>query len=376
MERKHFFCTPVQFEKLLDAIKDSGYKLLGPKVEEETIILDELASARDLPIGWTDEQSPGKYRLKPRGDAAYFGYNLGPHSWKKYLFPPKEKLWTAKRQEDQRLVLWQEVQPQEKLAFIGVRACEMQGILVLDKVFSNTVASSSQYQRRRENLFIVAVNCTTAAGTCFCVSMNAGPTVDTGYDLSLTEVIDPPTHFFVVASGSCRGEVLLSSLDLRDATPEECLSAKIHVDRTVDMMVRHVDNANVPAMLMDSWDAHRWDKVAERCINCANCTLACPTCFCSDVQEEVSMDGTHAERWQRWESCFNLSHSYIHGGSIRSTASSRYRQWLTHKFGTWWQQFGVSGCIGCGRCIAWCPVGIYVTEELALLQLEKHEEHK
>ena len=371
MENRALFCTTAQFEQLLDLIKNDGYKLLGPTIRDDTIIYDELRSAKDLPIGWKDEQDPGRYRLKRRNDSAYFGYNLGPHSWKKYLFPPKEKLWTINKQENNKLAILQEVEPvEEKMAFIGVRACEMQAIFVLDKVFNTKVAVYQQYQRRRENTFIMAVNCTTAANTCFCASMQSGPAVKEGYDLSLTEVVDENQHYFILKIGSERGESICKALQFSIASSEESGLAHTHVERTIDKMIRKVDNDHVHEVLAESWDSKQWDKVAERCINCANCTMACPTCFCSDTQDVVSIDAKHVDRWQSWESCFNLSHSYIHGGSIRSSAKSRYRQWLTHKFGTWWDQFGVSGCVGCGRCITWCPVGIDVTEELKQLQIE------
>lgn len=376
MENKALFCTVAQFEQLLDVIKHAGYKLLGPTVCDEVIIYDELQSAKDLPIGWMDEQDPGRYRLKRRNDNAYFGYNLGPHSWKKYLFPPKEKLWSAKKQENNQLVILQEVQPpDEKMAFIGVRACEIQAIFVLDKVFHTKIAVYPQYQRRRENTLIVAVNCTTVANTCFCASMQSGPAVTHGYDLSLTEVIDERQHHFILMIGSLRGKELCARLQFRPATDDETHLAEAHVERTIEKMIRKVDNAHVHEVLENSWDSKQWDKVAKRCINCANCTMACPTCFCSDTEDVVNIDATHVDRWQSWESCFNLSHSYIHGGSVRHSAQSRYRQWLTHKFGTWWDQFGVSGCVGCGRCITWCPVGIDVTEELKHLQIEYNEKN-
>ncbi len=376
MKNKALFCEPSQFEQLLDLIKKAGYKLLGPTVRDEVIIYDELHSAKDLPIGWMDEQDPGRYRLKRRSDRAYFGYNLGPHSWKKYLFPSQEKLWTAKKQENGFVILQEAPLPEEKMAFIGVRACEMQAIFVLDKVFNTKLAVYQQYQKRRENTFIMAVQCTTAANTCFCASMQSGPKVKEGYDLALTEVIDEHVHYFILMIRTERGRSICKSLPFREATDDECHLAGVHVERTVEKMIRKVDNAHVHEVLMQSWDSKQWDKVADRCINCANCTMACPTCFCSNTEDLVNIDATQVDRWQSWESCFNLSHSSIHGGSVRSSAQSRYRQWLTHKFGTWWDQFGVSGCVGCGRCITWCPVGIDVTEELKELQVEYNEKNR
>jgi Fe-S-cluster-containing hydrogenase component 2 len=118
----------------------------------------------------------------------------------------------------------------------------------------------------------------------------------------------------------------------------------------------------------------RWDDVAERCLSCTNCTLVCPTCFCFAVEDVNSLDGERAERTQRWDSCFTLGHSMLHGaGSVRGDTRSRYRQWLTHKLSTWWDQFDESGCVGCGRCISWCPAGIDLTEEVAAIAREKEQ---
>jgi ferredoxin len=373
MDKKSLHCSVNQFQKLLDLVKGDGYKLLGPTIRNQVIIYDEIQSAQDLPIGWMDEQDPGYYRLKRRSDQAYFGYNLGPHSWKKYLFPPREKLFSARRQEN-GIVVFQEAEPiVEKMAFIGARACEIQAIFIQDKVFKHKLATYKQYQERRENLFIMAVNCTRAVNTCFCVSMGTGPEVTEGYDLALTEIINEKEHYFVIVIGSSKGKALCDLLALQPAGDAECQTAQELVEKNKEQMVRSVDNEHVHDMLAKSWNCKRWDKVAERCINCANCTLVCPTCFCSDSEDKISVDGSQVNRWQTWDSCFNLSHSFIHGGSIRESAKSRYRQWLTHKFGTWWDQFGVSGCVGCGRCIAWCPVGIDVTEELHELKKESDE---
>ena len=370
MDKKSLRCTVDQFQKLLGLIKGDGYKLLGPTIRNQVIIYDEIQSAQDLPIGWMDEQDPGHYRLKRRSDQAYFGYNLGPHSWKQFLFPPREKLFSARKQQNGMVVFQENQLIVEKMAFIGARACEIQAISVQDKVFNHKLAVYKQYQQRRDNLFIMAVNCTRNVNTCFCVSMDAGPEVTEGYDLALTEVINDHEHYFVMNVGSNKGQSFCDQLQLQSAGQTECRSAQLLVEKNKEQMVRNVDNEHVHEMLAKSWNCKRWDQVAQRCVNCANCTLVCPTCFCSDNEDKVSLDGSQVDRWQSWDSCFNLSHSSIHGGSIRESAKSRYRQWLTHKFGTWWDQFGVSGCVGCGRCITWCPVGIDVTEELKELKIE------
>ena len=309
MDDNKYLCTLDQFHRLLDSIQEGGYKLLGPMIQNEAIIYDEIHSPQDLPIGWTDEQDPGRYRLKRRSDEAYFGYNLGQHSWKKYLFPPSEKLFSA-RKENGRVIFQESFPPIEKMAFIGIRACEIRALLVQDKVFKNKIDTYMQYQKRRDNLFIMAVSCTKSVNTCFCASMNAGPEVTDGYDLALTEIIDDHEHYFVISIGSAKGQAFCDPLVLELAGEAQCEAARCAVEKNREHMVRHVDNEHVHDMLSKSFNCKRWDEVAERCINCANCTLVCPTCFCSDSEDQASLDGRESERWQTWDSCFNLSIVY------------------------------------------------------------------
>ena len=129
------------------------------------------------------------------------------------------------------------------------------------------------------------------------------------------------------------------------------------------MIKRRMNTSVIRELLYNNLENPHWDEVATRCLNCANCTMVCPTCFCTTVQDVTDLTGKHAERWRKWDSCFSTEFSYIHGGSIRTSAKSRYRQWLVHKLASWHDQFGTSGCVGCGRCITWCPVGIDITEE-------------
>jgi ferredoxin len=354
-------------DELFTALSKRGYRLIGPAVREGAIVYDEIHSAADLPAGWTDEQDGGTYRLKRRSDGALFGYTVGPQSWKKFLHPPAVRLWQADRKGGVFQVAEEKPETQ-KTAFIGVRSCDLHAIGVQDKVFLTGRYVDPLYQARRENAFIVAVNCGQAGGTCFCVSMGTGPRAETGFDLALTEICEPDRHYFTVEAGSERGAEVLAELPHREAQEEERTAAEDTVAKAAREMGRRMDTTNIKELLYQNYEHPRWEQVAARCLTCANCTMVCPTCFCTTVEDVTDLTGEHAERWQKWDSCFTKDFSYIHGGSIRATPKARYRQWMTHKLATWIDQFGTSGCVGCGRCITWCPVAIDITEEVRAIR--------
>jgi ferredoxin len=256
------------------------------------------------------------------------------------------------------------------LAFIGVRACELSAIAIQDRVFLGGKFVDRDYAARRTGNFVVAVNCGEPAATCFCVSMDTGPRAREGYDLALTELLDGE-HRFLVQVGSPAGAEVLAELPSRPAEATDVTAADAVVDSTAARMGRTMESADLRDLLAGKLEHPRWDDVAERCLTCGNCTMVCPTCFCSSVEDATDLTGTEATRTRVWDSCFSLDYSYIHGGSVRTSGRSRYRQWLTHKLGTWHDQFGTSGCVGCGRCIAWCPVGIDITAEVAALRAEE-----
>lgn len=352
---------------LLDILCRQGYRVIGPTVRDRAIVYDDIAAPADLPQGWTDAQDAGRYRLERRGDEALFGFTVGPQSWKRFLHPPVLNLWKARREGDSIRV---SAPPEaaEPMAFIGVRACELSAIAIQDKVFLGGPYADPHYRARREKAFIVAVNCGTAGATCFCVSMNTGPKAEAGFDIALTEIMDDGGHRFVVEAASEAGRSVLAGLPQRPTTESDIAAADAVVARTAASMGRQMPAGEVRELLTRNLEHPRWADVAERCLSCANCTMVCPTCFCTSVEDASDLTGDETSRNRRWDSCFTMDFSYIHGGSVRPTTKSRYRQWLTHKLATWHDQFGSSGCVGCGRCITWCPAGIDITEEVRAIR--------
>ncbi len=355
------------FPQFLGAIQAKGYLIVGPTVRDGAIVYGPIGSETDLPIGWTDRQEGGSYRLERRADAALFGYNVGPHSWKKYLYPPRERLFTAHRDGTSFRVSPEPID-ERPTAYLGVRACELAAIRIQDRVFTGGPVVDPGYAGRRRNVLLIAVQCGQAASTCFCVSMGTGPGVRDGFDLALTELLQASRHEFVVEAGTPRGAEVLAGVPVRPAGGEELTAAEALVARTAGSMGRTMDTTGIRDLLRENLEHPRWDDVAKRCLSCTNCTMVCPTCFCSTNEEVPDLDATRVERWRRWDSCFNLAFTELHGKSVRASGRSRYRQWMTHKLGTWHDQFGSSGCVGCGRCITWCPVGIDLTEEVAAIR--------
>ena len=354
-------------QEIFDALASRGYRVIGPTVRDGAIVYDSVTTLDDLPVGYTDRQDAGRYRIEQRADTALFGYAVGSHSWKRFLHPPVERLWRVRREGGGFSIVENE-EVTEPLAFIGARACELRAIAIQDQVFLAGQYVGKSYKIRRDHAFIVAINCGQAGGTCFCVSMDTGPKVEAGFDLALTELIEEGRHLFVMELGSAAGVDLVKDLPHRPATAEEIAAAERVVDQTRGQMGRTLETNGLKELLQANANHPRWDEVAGRCLTCGNCTNVCPTCFCTTIDDTTDISGTIAERVRRWDSCFTLDFSYVHGGSVRNTPRSRYRQWMTHKLAHWIDQFGSSGCVGCGRCITWCPVGIDITEEAAAIR--------
>ena len=347
---------------LFDRLANAGYELIGPRIADGAVTLSSITSVGELPQGIRDDQQAGKYRLVPGDASRIFDAVVGPHSVKSYLFPPRTTVLEVLRVRGSWEATIPEL-PQPKRAIIGVRSCDLHAIGIQDRVFLHGPHRDLEYAARREGLFLVAVNCGRSAPTCFCVSMNTGPAVGDGADLVLTELGDG----FTLRIGSDRGLSIAADLDYVLVSPEQSAEADAIPKQAASQQHRRINLDTVHDTLMNNLNHARWDDVANRCLSCANCTMVCPTCFCSTVNEVTDLSGDRTTRERVWESCFNEEHSWASGGAVHSNTKSRYRQWLTHKLATWVDQFDMSGCVGCGRCITWCPVGIDLTEEVAAI---------
>ncbi len=350
-------------DDLIKVLRVLDYRVIGPTESNGVIEFAELGDASELPWGLRDEQKPGSYSVSKGGDRA-FEFSNGPTSLKRYFHPTERHLWTVDASGGQ--LQFEEARVQvPKYAFLGIRPCDLASLDILDQVFLNGVETNRYYESCRQNSLYVAVNCSSAGDLCFCASMETGPTARSGFDISLTELRSSDAYRVLIEIETDRGRSIVNQIDTSEAHENDLSLAREQSDGVARSMGRTLHTWGLRERLQENADDPAWADVAERCLTCGNCTMVCPTCFCTTVEDRASSHDQKYERWNTWDSCFSLDFTFVSGGALRQSSKSRYRQWLTHKLSTWVDQFGVSGCVGCGRCIAWCPVGIDITEEAA-----------
>jgi len=344
-----------RLDDLIAVLRSRGYQVLAPVLRDGVIRLGEVKAAAELAAGWRDEQGKGSYRLRQQEGGPVFASNVGPDSPRTFLHPPMEVVFRARKTET-GLVFEQSPVPVVPLAFLGLRACDVAARLIQDRVLLERDAS---YRARREASLVIAVQCTRAGANCFCAATDSGPAVAQGADVVLTEV----GREFLVEARTSVGESVIAELRL----PAADAALREAARQGVEEAARAMEGRFVSVDLLAKLEHPHWEQVAERCLACANCTMVCPTCFCSDQVDTTDLAGSH-ERRRVSDSCFNPEFSWMGGRPVRSSVAARYRQWLTHKLSSWQDQFGTPGCVGCGRCITWCPAGIDLREEARALQ--------
>ena len=368
MEPYRHFIKTEQLQVLINVLQDEGYICTGPVVKDGTIVFEEIDSVNQLPQGYQDSQKPGHYSLSTNQGPAYFAWANGPQALKPLLFTPKETLWKSTQTTSGEIKFHPAETQIQKIAVLGVRACDIAALKLQDQHFLQQQYIDNGYQSRRNNLLTITVNCNHPADTCFCASTGDGPFVTDGYDIALTEL---ETGFLIDAQTPA-GEAIVHKLESAEATQAHQLEAT-NLNKSASVQQRALPNLDIKSRLVSEFNNDAWHEIAIQCLSCGNCTSVCPTCFCHSEHDEPELDGTASMHVRQWDSCFTQGHSYIHGITIRSETSQRYRQWLTHKFSSWHDQYGRSGCVGCGRCISWCPVGIDVIESIGKIVDRRHD---
>jgi len=362
---------------MVSTLRTKGYTVVAPTARDGVITFAEIDNVDQIAAGVRDEMGPGKYRLIDDPLSRPFNYVVGQDSPKRFFFPPKLEL-VSMHIEGKRFVLDSTAPKPPKLAILGVRPCDLAAIHVQDRVFgygdhaaAQRCESDTYYNLARKQSLLIAVNCTQPSSTCFCDSMGTGPRAKEGFDLSMTEL----GGGFILRAGSADGRAIVSELPVREPSPSEVELGQLKIDQAIERMGRHLDTDHLMELFDEQIDHPSWDEVAKRCMSCSNCTMVCPTCFCSTVSDSNDLATGATTRTRHWESCFTHQFSYTTAGPVRGSTRARYRHWMRHKLGTWWHQFDSSGCVGCGRCITWCPVGIDITEQAHRLRHHRASDH-
>lgn len=347
----------------------SRYRIIGPKILNGTVVLSEI-SFDDIPAGYKDSQHPGSYRVEEGSPSEIFSFSPGPDSLKKFLHPSMTEAFFF-RKTAKGLTAEVPARGDTPLAFIGIRACDLAAMSLLDKIFLDGPVRHHGYEGTRKNIFIVSVNCLHPGENCFCDSMGTGPEVKEGFDLSITEI----RSALVVEPGTPTGQALLEKLPHEEITDIDIDEKKAVVSHCRERMKKSMKTGDLPGIIYRNMEHPRWTEIADRDLECGNCTMVCPTCFCNSSFDILSVKTISANlkevpgiRKRTWDSCFSKNFARVHGGNFRPSRRARYRHWMTHKLAYWIDQFGRPGCVGCGRCITWCPVGIDITHELEELR--------
>lgn len=356
-----------RLQDLLDLLLQDGWTRIGPQVRDGQIVYDSLTSASALPWNVNDLQAPGRWSLQaipPGPSPRAFAWANGPRGVKPWLFRPQENLLRIERDLRGRLKFIPQHAPAARLALIGVRPCDVRAILIQDRQFVHSQQPDPRYTAQRVGALIIAVNCTQPSDCCFCLSTGGSLRAEHGIDMAMTEA----DHGLVAEAFSARGQRLLEQLQLPLATSAEIASAEHALASAASQQRRQLPAAEQLRRELPRRSSHeRWQQLSEQCLACGHCTAVCPTCFCHRQVEQPNLDGMSSLRYRQWDSCFANGHSLLSGSELRPDSGSRYRQWLTHKLAWWHEQFGTTGCVGCGRCISGCPAGIDLTQEAARL---------
>lgn len=345
------------------------HNIIGHKIEKDVLMLSSIDFG-DIPAGYTDRQAAGMYRLVKSDNHDIFTFSSGPDSFKRYLNPPYSEVFAyqvSKRKFNASAIKSYD----NPFAFFGMRACDRAALKFYDRVFLEGVVRDFCYETLRDNLLIIALNCLYPGDNCFCLSAGTGPEFTDGYDLLITELEEE----FLLETGSQAGSRLINSLPLISVNQKDIDEKALRIKNCKEKFKKTIIFSELPELVYRNLEHPRWSDIAERDLECGNCTQVCPTCFCTSAFYNLEFRGIaknfstlSGKKIKKWDSCFSRNFARVHGGNFRISRRARYRHWFAHKLAYSMEQFGLLGCVGCGRCITWCPAGIDITQELEALR--------
>jgi len=287
-------------------------------------------------------------------------YRNAKESPKSVLFPQREALFRYRTEKGKAEVDVPAGAAKGRVLF-GIRPCDARGLLLLDKVFGGG-SSDPYYMEKRRQTVVVSLGCTDPNPSCFCLSMGGGPCSAEGSDLLLLDLGDR----YIAEAVSEKGVAFLEDQAF-EKNDEKSLSLAEKTRKQAEASMQPLaKKENLEEELERLFSDPVWKDLAETCLSCGICTYLCPTCHCFDLCDEAS--GQAGERIRVWDSCqFPLFTQQASGFNPRPTVKERFRQRIMHKLSYLPRSQGMTGCVGCGRCVTECPVNLDIREVMVSL---------
>ncbi len=347
------FLSRNNFQSLIDYLVEQDYSVIAPTIKQDAIHYQPIHHIDEMVCSYHEQSSAGSYQLVKDQSGKYFNWSNGVSCLKPWFFKPHETLWQLNLNKTPPQ--YQAIIPKEqKKAFIGVRACDLAALQLQDQHFLQDKYLHQQYHANRQQSIFIAVHCAAPSTNCFCTSTEDGPECSQGFDIVMTEL----ESGFILQGENTFSQKLIDHLPVETVSKQSWQEQDDILKRAKQKIQRAFNPEKVAKKLQQRLHDNIWQDIAEKCLACGNCTLVCPSCFCSKQGDEMPLAGNKVEHIQYWDSCFSEQHSYLGGIVIHQNIADRYKQWINHKLNWWFEQYGRSGCVGCGRCISWCPTGI------------------
>jgi len=279
---------------------------------------------------------------------------------KKVLFPQKEILFKF-RYVNNKIQL-NDVSPEiNNTILLFIRNCDAQGIKILENFFGQTPHKDKFFLERRKKCVIIGLACNKPRSTCFCTSVGGSPFGEEFFDIIFIDLTDK----FLIKGISEKGKKLLDSIGwLRDASLIDIQKIDELSEKAKASIKFNININEIKDILDNLYDDPLWSELGQVCIGCGTCAFLCPTCSCFDVIDE-RLTKTEGQRVRIWDTCqFSLFTLHGSGHNPRPTKKERTRQRIYHKFNYYPKNYDLIGCVGCGRCILYCPTNSDIRETL------------
>ncbi|HEU19513.1 MAG TPA: 4Fe-4S ferredoxin [Deltaproteobacteria bacterium] len=295
------------------------------------------------------------FKVLEKGEEPLLTYANTKNAPKNFFFPQTETMMGYMRTERGMELKGDNIADMGDAVLFGARPCDVRSFILLDYVFDQEKYKDPYYIDKREKTTIVSLACVTPPySTCFCTSVGGHPMIVEGADVVLTDVGDNYLAEFITP----KGQTILAKLGDLPTADDATLAKKEELVKKAEGEIKsQVAGSAIKPWLDENFEHPFWDTIHKSCLACGTCTYLCPTCHCFDITDEVK--GDEGKRVRTWDSCmywlFTIETS---GHNPRTSQKQRWRQRLLHKFRYFVDNFGAIACVGCGRCVMYCPVNI------------------